>query len=353
MKVLLLRADDGGCAFYRTKEPARVVSEQFPNIEVRVDREASVEAEQDPKTHRITVHEVKEDVDLIVVQRPLKQAFQSLLAQARRQGIATAVELDDDFSTIHQANSAYRAVQPESNRLLNKKWLEITAGEADMLTCTTPALGKYNDQYEVLSNYVPESIFDIRKTNHNPPVVGWTGTVQTHPGDLDVTRGQVGKMLGDYGSPFFVVGDSYGVGQALKLRRETSIAQSDWVPLSDYYQTIADSIDIGIVPLERSDFNNAKSWLKGLEFAALGIPFVASATADYQKLHDLGVGKISHDHNGFRYALRSWLNDPDSARADGESYRSAVQQNFTYEQHAEDWVKAWERAIDIRKKAGK
>jgi glycosyltransferase involved in cell wall biosynthesis len=354
VKVLALVADQGGCMKYRLGEPVRVVTEQFPEIDVRIATEGGVEAEVDVRTGIVTVQEVTEDVDLIIVQRPLNNAFRSMLKQARRQGIATIVELDDDFHSIHPKNAAYRAVQPEVDSKKNKEWLRKTALEADLLTCSTPVLSKYNpERYEVLPNYVPESIFEIGRPERAVPVVGWTGSMLTHPTDLQVTRGQVGKVVAQADVPFFVVGDSRGVREALKLTGSTLLSDSGWVPLDEYYQRISAHIDVGIVPLERSDFNTAKSWLKGLEFAALGIPFVASATPEYEALAARGVGRTAFDHQGFRYILRQWLNDPAQARADGARYRDIVKAEFTYEQHADSWVKAWERAIDIRKKASK
>lgn len=352
MKVLTIKTDtNGACGFYRAEEPARVVREQFPDIDIRVQTSIEVEASQDTRSHLITVHEIKEDIDLLVVQRPLKQSLWAALEQARKQGIATVVELDDDFSTISRQNLAYSDVQPENKPLVNKEWLRKAAESADLLTCTTEALRKYNESYAVLPNYIPRSVLDFERPLRDKPVAGWTGTLQTHPHDLDVTRGQVGNVLASTDTDFFVVGDPRGVREALKLKDTTGIGGTGWIPLEMYHQLISENIDIGIVPLERSDFNNAKSWLKGLEFAALGIPFVATATADYQRLADLGVGKLADDHNGFRYALRNWINNPEKAKADGEMYRDIVRESLTYEKHAKDWVNAWERAIDIRKKA--
>ena len=353
MKVLILRADSGGCALYRCLEPARVVQEQFPEIDIRVESGADVDGDRDRRTRMITViREVKEDVDLIVVQRPLDHALDPMLAQARKQGIATIIELDDDFSSIHPSNTAFTHVQPENDLRANKMWLAKMAAEADLFTCTTEELTKYNpDRHAILPNYVPESIFDVKRAERDHQVVGWTGTLQTHPADLQVTNGQVGKVLADSGAPFFVVGDKLGVAQALRLRPGTSINDTGWLPLEEYYQAIADNIDIGIVPLEHSTFNRAKSALKFLEMSALGIPAVATSTHANQILHEAGVGKLADDHNGFRYALRNWLNNPEQARRDGEEYRAIVREEFTYEQHAEDWLRAWERAIDTRKKA--
>ena len=36
-----------------------------------------------------------------------------------------------------------------------------------------------------------------------------------------------------------------------------------------------DNITVGMVPLALTPFNQAKSYIKGLEFAARGVPFVA------------------------------------------------------------------------------
>jgi hypothetical protein len=41
-------------------------------------------------------------------------------------------------------------------------------------------------------------------------------------------------------------------------------------------------IHVGLVPLTRGPFNEAKSYLKGLEYAAAGIPFIATPTEEYQ-----------------------------------------------------------------------
>jgi hypothetical protein len=51
--------------------------------------------------------------------------------------------------------------------------------------------------------------------------------------------------------------------------------------------------DIGIVPLNDIPFNEAKSNIKGLEYAAAGIPFVAGPTSEYKVLAADGVGRVA------------------------------------------------------------
>ena len=38
------------------------------------------------------------------------------------------------------------------------------------------------------------------------------------------------------------------------------------------------TFDVGVVPLQQNLFNDCKSWIKGIEYAAAGIPFVVTHT---------------------------------------------------------------------------
>ena len=44
-----------------------------------------------------------------------------------------------------------------------------------------------------------------------------------------------------------------------------------------------------MIPLEDTPFNRSKSWVKGLEACAMGLPFVASKLPEYESL---GVGRL-------------------------------------------------------------
>lgn len=63
-----------------------------------------------------------------------------------------------------------------------------------------------------------------------------------------------------------------------------------WSDVASYHRSL--DFDIGVAPLLRSVFNESKSWLKTLEYAALGIPAVATATGQYDDW-------IAHGRNGF------------------------------------------------------
>jgi len=52
-------------------------------------------------------------------------------------------------------------------------------------------------------------------------------------------------------------------------------------------------MDVGIVPLRVTPFNQAKSYIKGLEYAAAGVPFVAQKIDAYDDLYSQGIGRIA------------------------------------------------------------
>lgn len=349
MKVLALSADQGGCHFYRIGEPSRVA--KALGVDVINATEVQVDATIDQAANRTTVHEIKTDADLIIIQRPMDNAFTSLIHQAKRQGIATVVELDDDFHSIHPQNMAYPLINGKEH--MGPQWIAAAARIADHVTVSTTALAKYapHGRYTVLRNCVPESIFDIKveKAYQEKPVVGWTGTVQTHPTDLLAARGAVGQVVESNGLSVGIVGDGGSVREHLGLHSSTEMQVTGWVDIEYYYAAIAATMDIGIVPLEISSFNQAKSSIKGLEMAALGIPFIASPTREYELLEIKGVGKTAKSPGEWRKHLQRWIDRPAEMQKNIEHYQSMIKSEMTYEANGADWVDAWQRAIDYRK----
>lgn len=347
MKVLALAADSGGCGFYRMRAPAAELVKL--GVDVTVEEGVDAEAIRHPDG-MVDVKEVKTDADLIVVQRPLDNSIHSLVKQAQRQGIAVVVEIDDDFSMVHTSNVAHSAM---NGRTSGHQWVQKSADIADHVTISTPQLTKYarHGRSSILRNCVPESIFGTvgQKSEILWPRLGWTGTVQTHPTDLLVTKGSVATILEQNDLPFMVVGDGESVQAHLGMKRDQPVYNTGWVPLNEFYTHLAFFIDIGIVPLEISPFNQAKSALKGLEYAALGIPFVASPTREYIRLEAHGIGKTAKTPGEWRKHLQRMIDRPAETERIANEARDRIKAEHTYSVNAPQWLEAWEKAIDYRK----
>ena len=92
----------------------------------------------------------------------------------------------------------------------------------------------------------------------------------------------------------------------------------------DMYPELFQDFNIGIVPLSSSPFNMAKSAIKGMEYAASGIPFVASPTPSYNELRLLGAGSVARRPRDWTNRLTALL-DPDERVAASERGYAAVQ----------------------------
>lgn len=354
MKVRVLAADRGGSLFYRLEEPIRCLREQ--GVDVEIAHEIDVRAGIDPKTGLTQVDEVLLDADLIVVQRPLKQAMHAVIRQVRKQDIAVAIEIDDDFHTVHPANIAAKAVDPKHNAMHNYRWLDACLREVDLVTVTTTRLCKYGQHVPggavVLPNYIPRRCTTLRPSQaagdtsvgrDGAPRIGWTGSVATHPNDLQ----QMGGFFRDRPDvPFHVVGDTRAVSNV--IGSDNVVAGTDgWVPgVEPYWQALVDNLDIGVVPLEITPFNQAKSALKGLEMAALGVPFVASPTDAYQRFNVRGAGVLANSPGVWaKYLLR--LMERGRFYQDLSDRGREAADSMILEDHVGEWLAAWERAIQV------
>ena len=348
MKVLGFIPDEGGSALYRMHAPADEV--KLLGVDIRMDDAIDIEGVRD-STGRITkVLEIREDVDLLIIQRPLGSLMVAVIEQAQRQGIATVVEFDDDFSTVHTANVAHEGLFVQEH--VGPQWAEKAAAIADHVTVSTPQLLKYarHGRASVLRNCVPDSIFDtLRPKSEITNRIGWTGSVQTHPNDLQQTKGAVAEVLKSNDLAFYVVGDGEGVRSFLGLHKSTDLYKTGWMELSSYYEAISTVLDIGIVPLEISPFNQAKSALKGLEYAALGIPFVASPTREYERLEAYGIGKTAKTPGEWRKHLQRMIDRPAEMERIANEARDRIKAEHVYSVNAPQWIEAWEKAIDYRK----
>jgi glycosyltransferase involved in cell wall biosynthesis len=359
LRVLVCPADRGGCGYYRLIWPARAVGVRV--LDEGEEFAAGMFALDDDGTeHCVGLHTLPE-ADVVVMQRTAQRTQVEMIPLLQAAGIAVVIDVDDDFSVIPPDNVAHASYDPAQNPDRNHEHLRAACELADLVTCTTPALAhRYapHGRYAILPNCVPEKYLQERQVRRlagrdwNSTMklkVGWTGSIDTHPGDLEVTQGAVGSVMREHQSVAFfrVIGTGKGVREALALPRGVNF--SDWLPIELYPRALVD-LDIGLVPLRRCAFNRAKSWLKGLEMAAVGVPFIASHTPDYERLAKLGAGILAAKPQDWTRELRRLLQSP-AMRDDVAARGMRVAREFTIEKNSYAWLDAWSRASAIRRTA--
>ena len=353
-------ADQGGCGFYRLITACRHLIARGHDVDYvvdndPVDRQMQAQWREHPDGRVEVLDVIPPDADVVVLQRPLHARYQQAIPLLQSHGIRVVVEIDDDFEHISRRNVSWKAVQPQLSPARNREHLRQACLMADLVTVSTPALAQVyapHGRVVVIPNCVPEEYLRIRQDPHPGLFVGWSGSVDTHPDDLQVTRGTkkwgaVERALDATGAQVAVVGTGKGVKDALGLSRIPLAC--GWRPLHDYADALA-QFDVGIVPLQLTPFNEAKSWLKGLEMASVGVPFVASPTQQYQALHAEGAGLLASTPAQWEGTLKSLLRD-EGLRGELAAAGREVAARWTVEANAWRWLEAWASAVNTRRAA--
>lgn len=308
--------------FYRLTEPARVtgttVVERLPHVG---------------------------SADTVVLNRPLDPGIAEQVRLWAAEGRRVIVDLDDDFDAVvpeHRIHGRYTT-----------EHLHAACRAATVVTCSTPALAeRYGYGHGVvLRNCIPESYLSVERrsrtleaTGHSAPGgtwVGWYGSLGSHPRDPAAAGRGVGEALNPHeGAEFVFAGPP---ADALRLREtfglDRPVRELGYQSMIGLIQLIAE-FDIGIVPLELNPFNEAKSWLKGLEFAAVGVPVIASPTSEYRRAEVEGGCLLADTPKSWMYALRKLIENPEWRRYQAARGREWAA-TWTYERHADDWRAVW------------
>lgn len=334
MSAVVYAPGTDASTFYRLTEPARVtgttVVEHLPHVG---------------------------SADTVVLNRPLDPGIAEQVRLWVADGRRVIVDLDDDFDAVvpeHRIHGRYTT-----------EHLHAACRAATVVTCSTPALAeRYGYGHGVvLRNCVPESYLSVtRRTRHNPGFepddpkiyygmdglwIGWYGSLGSHPRDPAAAGHGVGAALNPHPDAEFVFAgppaDAPKLAEVFGLERP--VRELGFQSMIGLIQLIAE-FDVGIVPLELNPFNEAKSWLKGLEFAAVGVPVIASPTSEYRQMaRGKGWGWppacwLAGSPDEWARQLDKLISKPEW-RAELAANGRAWAATWTYEQHADDWRAVW------------
>lgn len=317
MSVVVYAPVRDASAFYRLTEPARVtgtpVVERLPQIG---------------------------DASTIVLNRPLDPGIAEQIRLWRDEGRRVVVDLDDCFDTVSTNHVIHGRYTTEH--------LHSACKTASLVTCSTPALAeRYGYGHGVvLRNRIPESRLSVAADRNREPVpwVGWYGSMASHPDDPAATGGGVGAAMRGTDAVFTFIGPKAEGPKLAGVLGVDEVNALGYYSMKALWRVVAE-FDIGIVPLELSLFNEAKSALKGLEMAALGVPVIASPTSEYRRMADQEACWLAHDESDWLGAVWDLLSsEEERVRLSTQGKAWAMTQ--TYERHADDWRTAWYSSVN-------
>ncbi len=347
MKVYVYPADVYGCGYYRLIWVSRALAKAGHNITLVLPGTHSPHEIQG-RIHegRTVAASAPADADVMVMQRITHRRLAEAIPLFRSRGIAVVIDMDDDLSHIHPSNPAWHALHPSKHGDFGWDVAQDSCRDATLVTVSTDALtAGYapHGRVAVLRNCVPENYLQIPHVDSE--VVGWGGALASHPDDLTALGPSMARHTAA-GGQFRVVGPPDGVQEFLGIEQNWSA--SGGVPMEQWPHQLASDIGIGIAPLADTRFNSAKSYLKPLEYSALGIPWIASPRAEYARLHREGAGLLAKRPRDWERHCRELAANPVHRKELSEAGRE-IAARHTIEGNAWRWLEAWEQALKIQR----
>ena len=287
------RQQPGGAGWYRIVLPYKFLKLNGVDVVLGHDILQTLAGEFHVRTFDDAIHK---DFDIIVMQRWMSEVAADCIRHARSTGQVIIQDIDDHFDAIDPGNRAFYTTHPRKDSTMHRNHYKRAIQASSAIWTSTPYLAKHYEgtglPVTVLENCIDRSQFPQRDVS-GPMEVGWTGATGFRSGDLSILAGHLGRFLSTHNPTFHHTGHTdhaIEAGDLLALGPNIERTYSPLVGIEQYPVTFG-AFNVGIVPLAMKAFNEAKSYIKGLEYATSGIPFVASPTREYIRfVRELGAG---------------------------------------------------------------
>jgi glycosyltransferase involved in cell wall biosynthesis len=281
-------AQDGANGYYRLLLPLMAMRERGHDV---------VSVEQEYK--RVIDIAPLADCDFVHIHRPaILYDDGDVVTRLLERGIAVGFDEDDNVVDM-PLGLEERTDQPWAPRarrnfellLEHVARVDLVTTPSDHLADRFEAAGAHN--VHVVDNYLPGAFNRVASQGHPGLVIGW------HAGRehlLDVEALGLARTLErilDAHPDVHVVTINVDLGMTHKrYRREEAL------PIDRLTSRLAD-FDIGIVPLADIPFNHGRSNVKAREYAAAGVPWLASPVGSYRHLGAEEGGQLVADDDWF------------------------------------------------------
>lgn len=327
-RVLFVVGIDGAPLRYRAQLPAEALALRGVEADVRHYRDPDVAA-------------LAQDADVVVVYRvPATRQVLELLEHLRGGGVPVAFDVDDLIfdPDIAREIPALRLLPPDEAAL----WLDgvrryrTTMEACDAYIGSTPQLVEHARAVVGIDAHLFENgvgralgaaseVASARPRRPGPPRLGYFSGTTTHDDDWRSIEPAVVEVLEQQPDVELWLGGHLRPTEAVaalgpRLRR---IPFTPWSALPDVLR----DLDVNLAPLEPgSRFNDAKSAIKWLEAALVGVPTIASPSAPFVDAIDDGrTGWLADGHDGWATALERALGAEHDRRLVGaRAQRSAL-----------------------------
>lgn len=346
--ALVLYADRGAQGEYRARFPAQAVSDRSAEFGMRAEATNNLGVDADRIAEGLNVKRVyvPGGIDVISFQRPNSPSSFHVIEWLRRNRPQIGIVVESD------------AEQPA---LYTDVWLRRSMELAHVVTLSTDAQTELypHDNKLVIKDSIPSTYLAYparalsRKRSHAEldadRIIGGAGLISS---DISVIDGALSEVVGADRTggrrvTFRHIGESGpDVYHPLGIAR-ADFESSGQLPANLYHVALGE-IDVAIAPQL-----TPRSGIRALEFAAAGVPVIASHTPVHVELQNLGMplALVKGKRRDWLRALRSVLGLDDTELKElARAHRENVRMNHTMEQRAAEWANAWRLAAKLAKR---
>ena len=242
--------------------------------------------------------------DAILVLRCHDPASRKLLREARDRGVGIVWDVDDDIRNGPVGNMARGDVrtrkQIHHNTLKAARLAHVVITSTEILRTLYESAGI--EHVEVLENYLFPEAKRRQPSKHAGVVIGWIAG-REHATDLQALpiASTLERIQHDHPN---VRVECVGINLALANR----YTHYPYVQFHDLPVVMA-GWDVGLAPIANTTFNLSRSNIKVKEYAASGIPWLASSRGSYAGLGQQNGGRLVDD-DGWYEAITALVRDP-------------------------------------------
>jgi glycosyltransferase involved in cell wall biosynthesis len=232
-------------------------------------------------------------IDVLHVHRFCEDRAVRLARAAKEAGAAVVWDNDDDLGAIPRGvayEREWKGFAWDRRLVAMKRMFRFT----DVVTTTTDELARRLQGYEaprteVVPNFIPDHFLHPDRRSHAGTIVGWVAGLE-HAADVErlPIRETLQRLLDERPDVRVL---SLGLSLGLRSERYHHITGIEILELG---ASIID-FDIGIAPLADHPFNHARSNVKLKEYAAVGIPWLASPIGPYAGMGEKQGGRLVAD----------------------------------------------------------
>lgn len=343
--------EPNGCAWYRC---------YLPMLELeKIGWEVNIGFPEYHKDHGFGVFRSSEEVifgwDIVVLKLIMLRSVSEILDKFERvNGQKVVVDVDDFFEGLQPSNYAYGSTDPEKHPDNNRQHYIDIIHKADAVITSTPFLyNYYKNEVGLPHVYLVRNAIDLprwtQRKDHSRylPTFGWVGATPWRSNDLETMQPFFGEFLEKNRLPFHHSGhikEGNWAQHQLGIPDSVKVTHSPRMQITKYPEMFR-KIDVGIVPLNDLPFNHAKSTIKGLEYSAAGIPFIASYSPEYEYFAENGIGRCAHNPEEWLEHLEAMI-DPRTRKEDVERNLENIKKYHTIEIRAQEWDNVFKQILN-------